>query len=103
MIARIWHGKTPLSKYEEYTEFLKKKAIPDYQSVVGYMGLSFLRKIENQHGHFTLITYWDSIESIKEFARDDYEKAKYYPEDNDYLIEFEKHVQHFDVFADHVI
>ena len=99
MIARIWQGKTPVSKYEQYTRFLEMKAIPDYQSVAGLRGLSFLRKSDDQYGNFTLITYWDSIESIKKFAGVDYAKAKYYAEDKDYLISFGEHVEHFDVFA----
>jgi hypothetical protein len=36
---------------------------------------------------------------IKNFARQDFQKAKYYPEDNNYLLEFEENVQHFEVFA----
>ena len=31
MIARIWNGKTKIENFEEYTEFLKTKAIPDYK------------------------------------------------------------------------
>jgi hypothetical protein len=42
MIARIWHGVTSLSKFEAYTDFLKKVAIPDYEKPVGYKGLEFL-------------------------------------------------------------
>lgn len=99
MIARIWHGKTTIENFETYTEFLKKVAIPDYQKTPGFKGLSFLRQIRNNEGHFNLITYWDNLEVIKSFAGQDLEKAKYYPEDKGFLLEFEEHVQHFEVFA----
>ncbi|HJY14066.1 MAG TPA: hypothetical protein VJ304_14830, partial [Flavobacterium sp.] len=79
MIARIWHGKTKLEDYEEYTEFTKKTAIPDYSKTPGFIKLSFLRNIKNNEGHFTLITYWENLEVIKNFAGEDFEKAKYYP------------------------
>jgi hypothetical protein len=39
------------------------------------------------------------MEVIKNFAGQDIEKAKYYPEDDDFLLEFEEKVQHFEVFA----
>ena len=39
------------------------------------------------------------MEVIKNFAGTDFEKAKYYPEDNDFLLEFEEKVQHHEVFA----
>jgi heme-degrading monooxygenase HmoA len=99
MTARIWHGKTSLANYEAYTEFLKKVAIPDYQKTIGFKGLSFLRQIKNEEGHFTLITYWENLEVIKNFAGADFEKAKYYPQDDEFLLEFEEKVAHHEVFA----
>ena len=99
MIARIWHGKTSVENFDSYTAFLKQVAIPDYQETEGFMSLSFLRKIEGDEGHFTLITYWDNLEVIKNFAGQDFEKAKYYPEDDAFLLEFEEKVQHHEVFA----
>ncbi|WP_333599089.1 antibiotic biosynthesis monooxygenase [Flavobacterium sp.] len=99
MTARIWHGKTSLENYETYTEFLKQVAIPDYQKTPGFVSLSFLRQVKNNEGHFTLITYWENMEVIKNFAGADFEKAKYYPEDTSFLLEFEEKVQHHEVFA----
>ena len=99
MIGRIWHGKTSIEDYEAYTDFLKRVAIPDYQKTVGFKELTFLRSIKDNEGHFTLITYWENLEAIKNFAGDDFEKAKYYSEDNNFLLEFEEKVQHYEVFA----
>lgn len=99
MIARIWHGKTSLANFEPYAEVLKKLGIPDYKSTPGFIKLSFLKRIHAGEGHFVLITYWENLEAIKNFAGEDYEKAKYYPEDVDFLLEFEATVAHYDVFA----
>jgi heme-degrading monooxygenase HmoA len=99
MIARIWHGKTNVAKYEAYTEFLKKVAIHDYKKTRGFVSLTFLRRVVNDEGHFTLITYWENLEVIRNFAGNDFEKAKYYPEDDGFLLEFEEKVQHYEVFA----
>jgi len=100
MIARIWHGTTSIKYYEEYTAFMKEKAIPDYENTVGFVKLTFLRNTDSNIGHFTLITYWENWEVIKNFAGDDFEKAKYYPEDKKYLLEFEEEVIHYEVFAE---
>lgn len=99
MIARIWKGRTKIEHMEAYTAFLKARAIPDYQKTPGFVNLSFLRQPTDQEGHFTLITYWESLAVIKHFAGDDMEKAKYYPEDVDFLLEFKEKVQHYEVFA----
>ncbi len=100
MIARIWHGRTKIEDYEAYTEFMKVKAIPDYQKTNGFVKLTFLRNIKENIGHFTLITFWKNLEVIKNFAGEDFERAKYYPEDEDYLLEFEEKVTHYEVFAE---
>lgn len=100
MIARIWHGRVRARDFEPYTTFMKSRAIPDYQGTKGFIKLSFLRRLDGDFAHFTLITYWKNLEVIKNFAGEDYEKAKYYPEDKSYLLEFEEKVIHHEVFAD---
>ena len=48
--------------------------------------------------HFLLITVWDSIDSVKNFAGENPEIAKYYPEDDEYLLEKEDYSQNYQVF-----
>ena len=99
MIARIWHGSTKAEEYEEYTFFMKSKAISDYKKTEGFVKLTFLRRIEGDIAHFNLITFWENLNVIKNFAGDDYEIAKYYSKDKEYLLEFEEKVIHYEVFA----
>ena len=77
---------------------MKKRAAPDYRSVAGLEKLFFTRRNEGEVSHFLLITVWDSIDSVKKFAGENPEKAKYYPEDDEYLLEKEKHSQNYQVF-----
>ena len=79
---------------------MKSKAIPDYERREGFKKLTFLRNITDGVGHFELINFWENIEVIKNFAGEDFEKAKYYPEDSKFLLEFEENVTHYEVFAD---
>lgn len=97
MIARIWHGVTPKSKADEYVEYLHRTGVPDYRAVEGNHGVHVLRRIEGEQAHFLTLTFWDSVEAIKKFAGEDFEKARYYPEDQDYLLEFEEKVSHYEV------
>jgi hypothetical protein len=43
--------------------------------------------------------FWKSEDAIRAFAGDELLKAKYSPEDHDFLLEFEPVVQHFVVAA----
>jgi heme-degrading monooxygenase HmoA len=100
MIARIWKGRTHIDNAGDYTVFLKQRAIPDYSNTEGFQGLSFLRQMNNDECHFTLITFWKNWESIKSFAGEDHEKAKYYAEDDQFLLDFNEFVEHHEVFHD---
>jgi len=42
-----------------------------------------------------MLSFWPDIEAIKRFAGEDYEVAKYYDFDRDFLIELEPHVTHY--------
>ena len=102
MIARIWHGITPAEKADEYHRFLQHSGISDYQAVEGNRGVIVMRRIEGDVAHFTLLTLWESEEAIRKFAGDDIEVARYYPEDADFLLEFEPNVIHHDVLEQHL-
>jgi len=89
MIVRTWHGRTTLSDADAYEAFMARRAAPDYGSVEGLKQLFFTRRDEGDIAHFLLITVWDSMDAVKAFAGDDPAKAKYYPEDDRYLLEKE--------------
>ncbi|MBI2331079.1 MAG: antibiotic biosynthesis monooxygenase [Chloroflexi bacterium] len=97
MIARMWHGRVPTGMAKAYREILNVRAIPDYRSVKGNISVHILERAEGEITHFITLTFWESIESIKAFAGDDVDVAKYYPEDKDFLLEFEPRVLHYEV------
>ena len=97
MITRMWHGRVPTTKAKAYREFLNARAIPDYRSVAGNISVHILERTEGGITHFITLTFWKDMDSIKAFAGEDAEVAKYYPEDKDFLLEFEQHVVHYEV------
>ncbi len=95
---RLWHGKVSIEKADDYEKFMIERAAPDYGSVDGLLKLYFQRKNDNNTTHFLLVTIWDSMDSIKKFAGEHPELAKYYVEDDDFLIEKEKFVSMYEIF-----
>lgn len=98
MIARIWHGATEAADGDRYLKYLRETGVPDYEATEGNHGVYLLRRIEGHTAHFLLISLWDSFEVIKGFAGEDIEKARYYPEDERFLVELEPTVSHYEVF-----
>jgi len=99
MIARIRHGVVPAAKSDEYVVYLNQTGIPDLRDTQGNEGVNILHRIEAEQAHFLLVSYWDSWESIKKFAGEDIQKARYYPEDQSYLLELEPYVEHYEVLV----
>lgn len=99
MIARIWHGIVPSAKSDEYLEYVKETGLNDYFKTEGNRGAFIFRRTDGDQTHFMTLSFWESFEAIKRFAGEEYEKAVYYPEDEKYLLEFEPHVLHYEVFG----
>lgn len=97
-ITRIWHGRTHAEHAEEYLQVLIDTGVADYNSIAGNLSVEIWREIVDDVCHFWTVTKWDSIESIVQFAGEDYAKAKYYREDDRYLLEFEPTVRHCETF-----
>ena len=97
MIARTWHGRVPSEKGDAYETFLNRTGLSDITATSGNRGVLLLRREEGDVTHFHLTSFWDSVESIKRFAGENYERARYYDEDRDFLLEFEPFVTHYDV------
>jgi heme-degrading monooxygenase HmoA len=97
MIARIWHGKTTTSQADDYLRYFEVTGLTDYQATNGNQGVIVLRRDEDQQTDFLILTLWESREAIIQFAGDEMEKARYYPEDNQYFSELEPNVLHYEV------
>jgi heme-degrading monooxygenase HmoA len=99
MIARFWRGVTSISKADEYFDYLEKTGLKDYRSTEGNRGVYVFRRIENDRAVFLLLSLWESYDAIKRFAGPDFEKAVYYPEDKNFLLELEPNVVHYEILA----
>ncbi len=97
MIARIWHGSVPTAKSDKYHEYLFKTGLKDYTKINGNMGVYLLKRKEGDLSHFFTLTFWSDTEAIKKFAGNDFERAKYYPDDKLYLTEEEPFVSHYEI------
>jgi hypothetical protein len=97
VIARTWHGRVAADKADAYYDYLLRTGLTDYQATPGNRGVLVLRRIDGEVAHFTLTSFWDSMDAIARFAGEPVEAARYYPEDDGYLLEREPDVTHQDV------
>lgn len=97
MIARIWRGRVHNGLLEEYRTYIAQTGLRDYVATEGNRGAYMLTQQHATHGEVITISYWDSYDAIARFAGEPYDRARYYPEDRRFLLDFPEHVEHYDV------
>jgi hypothetical protein len=48
------------------------------------------------HGDVLTLSLWDSHDAIARFCGEPIDRARYYASDEEYLLDFPEHVEHFD-------
>ena len=101
MISRVWHGYTTHENADAYESLLKKEIFQEIGSreIKGYKGIQlFRRKLEDEE-EFITIMWFDSIESVRSFAGEDYETAVVPPKARKLLTRFDARSKHYNVKA----
>ena len=98
MIARMWRGRVRTEKAAEYVEIVERTGMAGYRRTPGNVGAQLLtRDLGDGRTELITISWWSSLDDIKAFAGEDIDVAKYYPEDDEYLVDRDATVAHFQV------
>jgi len=97
MIARIWRGVVRTEDAEVFADYIRDTGFGEYARTSGNRGAHMLRRDEDGRTEFITLSFWDSRDAIRAFAGDDIEKAVLYPGDEQYLIESDPLVKHYEV------
>ena len=99
MIVRNWHGRVPAALSARYLALMREVALPDYKATPGNLGAWCLTRTEGEVTHFEMLTFWTDLEAVKRFAGQDFDQAKYYAFDGDFLLEQEPYVRHYEAVS----
>jgi hypothetical protein len=99
MIARIWHGYTTLDNASVYENLLKTEVFPSIEkkNVKGYKKISLLKRATKNEVEFITIMLFDSIQSVKAFAGEDYERSYVPDKARKVLSRFDDRAQHYEI------
>jgi heme-degrading monooxygenase HmoA len=102
MISRIWHGYTDRTNADAYEKLLKSEIFVGIgnRHIRGYHGIELLRREVGDTEEFITIMWFDSIDAVREFAGEDYERAVVPPEARALLSRFDERSQHYEVRAE---
>lgn len=97
MIARTWRGWTSAADADRYVDYLNETGVKEYRGTPGNRGVLVLRRIADDRAEFLLVSLWDTMDAVRAFAGDDVAVAVFYPEDDAFLVDRERHADHFEV------
>jgi len=98
MIARSWRGWIRTEDRDAYIAYVNETGINEYRETPGNQGAWILtRDLGDGRTEMVTLSFWDSREVIEGFAGKDIDRAKYYPEDDRYLVDRENTVTHYEV------
>jgi heme-degrading monooxygenase HmoA len=98
-VLRIWRGTVAADRADDYQAYLMGTGVREYLETAGNRAGYFTRRTLGDKVEFCMVTVWDDLDAVRAFAGDDPDQAVFYPEDDDYLIDRELVVSHYDVFA----
>jgi len=98
MILRTWRGWVAADRADEYTAYVERTGLADYRAVEGNRGCQVAtRDLGDGRCEIVTLSWWDSLEVIRGFAGDSVEVARFYPDDDEYLIDRETTAHHYNV------
>ena len=95
-IARVWHGRVPAARADEYAAYLST-AVTKFRTLPGNLGYEVLRDDAGPETHFMVVSYWTTKDAIRAYAGDDIKKTRSLPRDSEFLIEVEPTVRNYEV------
>ena len=100
MVCRVWRGWTRADNAQSYDSYLQKELFPrlgrELQSH-GYCGYQLLRMARGQEVEFMTMLWFDSIESVRSFAGENYETPVISEKARSLLVRFADRADHYEL------
>jgi heme-degrading monooxygenase HmoA len=97
MICRLWRALTRLEEVDNYVEHLRVKIFPQLRQLSGFIDASILKREVDRGAEFVVVTRWESLKAIEQFAGADFTMAVVPPEVQRMMIDYDRSVRHYEV------
>jgi hypothetical protein len=96
-ILREWRAEIHRALKDEYVQYVKATGLASYLHTPGNLGASVaVRDLDSARSEIVTLSWWSDTEAIKTFAGANIGQARYYPEDDRFLLTRPKHVHHYE-------
>ena len=96
-ILREWRAEIRRPLKDEYVKYVEATGLVAYLGTPGNLGASIaVRDLDAERSEIVTLSWWSDIEAVKAFAGAHYGRARYFPEDDRFLLTRPEHVHHFE-------
>ncbi len=99
MIARYWSARTSRTKAPHYAQHLEAAVFAELKQLDGFKNAMLLQRDIDGGVEVVVITFWESLESIRKFAGEPLDRAVVADAAIALLEDFDRQVRHYDVVA----
>jgi len=100
MVVRTWSARSTAEGAKKYITHFRRKVLPQLQRISGYQGVLLLRRRGGDEAEVQVLTFWDSMASVRQFAGTDPDRAVVDDEARAVLQDFDSRVAHFEIVLD---
>jgi heme-degrading monooxygenase HmoA len=98
MIMREWRAEIRRELRDEYVAYVEQTGIAQYRATAGNLGAAVaVRDLDEERSEIVTVSFWESLDSIRAFAGEPIDAARYFPEDERYLLTRPERVSHYEV------
>jgi heme-degrading monooxygenase HmoA len=97
MISRHWTGVARKERGNEYIIHLQNDTFKKLNAIQGFIDARILHRELQEGTEFLIITDWESIAAIKQFAGEQYSTAVVPQLVQDIMVRYDKEVRHYEV------
>jgi hypothetical protein len=96
-ILREWRAELRRVVKYEYLKYVEATGLAGYRSTAGNLGaVAAVRDLDAERSEIVTLSWWKDKAPIEAFAGSDIGRARYYPEDDKYLLTRPEHVHHYE-------
>ena len=96
-VLREWRAEIRRALKDEYVNYVLRTGIAHYRATPGNLGaVVATRDLDQERSEIVTLSWWTDLSAIKAFAGEDIGQARYYPEDDRFLLTRPERVQHYD-------
>jgi len=97
MVVRTWRGVAKREQADAYVRHLQDDTFPSLDKIHGFVSAAIWRRDVGVGVEFMIVTRWESIDAIRQFAGEPVDTAMVPPEVRAMMLTYDETVAHYEV------